>query len=153
VAFPAPRLESVVSPVEPGEMTRLREALEQLAEQDPLISLRQRNDEGELSVRLYGDVQREVIQETLAREHGVAATFGPSRVVCVERPVGVGERAEWIGDADNPFAATVGSGSRRPSRAAAFGTSGSWGRRRRRTTGRSRRRCTRPWRRVRTGGR
>ncbi len=55
-AFPAPSLESVVAPVEPGQMTRLRAALEQLAEQDPLISLRQRNAEGEPSVRLYGDV-------------------------------------------------------------------------------------------------
>jgi len=107
-AFPAPALESVVCPVEPGQVTLLRAALEQLAEQDPLISLRQRNEEGELSVRLYGDVQKEVLQETLAGEYGIAAMFGPSRVICVERPVGTGEHAEWIGDEGNPFAATVG---------------------------------------------
>ena len=107
-AFPPPALESVVSPDEPDQMTRLRAALEQLAEQDPLISLRHRNDEGELSVRLYGDVQKEVVQETLAGEYGISATFGPSRTICVERPVGTGEHAVWIGDAGNPFAATVG---------------------------------------------
>ena len=60
-AFPAPALESVVRPVEPGQITHLRAALEQLAEQDPLISLRQRNEEGEISVRLYGEVQKEVV--------------------------------------------------------------------------------------------
>ena len=47
--FPPPALESVVRPLEPGQITHLRAALEQLAEQDPLISLRQRNEEGEIS--------------------------------------------------------------------------------------------------------
>ncbi len=66
--FPAPTLESVVRPVEPGQITRLRAALDQLAEQDPLISLRQRNEEGEISIRLYGEVQKEVVMETLSRD-------------------------------------------------------------------------------------
>jgi ribosomal protection tetracycline resistance protein len=107
-AFPAPALESVVRPVEPGQITRLREALEHLAEQDPLISLRQRNDQGELSVRLYGEVQKEVITETLVREYGVGATFGASRTICVERPNGTGENAEIIFEGENPFYATIG---------------------------------------------
>ena len=106
--FPNPALESIVGPVEPGQITRLRAALEQLAEQDPLISLRQRNDAGEISIRLYGEVQKEVMMETLAREYGVAVTFGPSRTICIERPVGTGEHAEVIGEEGNPFYATVG---------------------------------------------
>ncbi len=107
-AFPAPALESVVRPVESGQITRLRAALEQLAEVDPLISLRQRNDAGEISVRLYGEVQKEVMTETLVREHGVAVTFGPSRTICIERPVSTGENAEIIFAVGNPFYATVG---------------------------------------------
>jgi ribosomal protection tetracycline resistance protein len=86
----------------------LRAALDQLAEQDPLISLRQRNDAGELSVRLYGEVQKEVIMETLAREYGVEVLFGPSQTICVERPVGTGEHAEFKFAGGNPFVATVG---------------------------------------------
>jgi ribosomal protection tetracycline resistance protein len=107
-SFPAPALESVVRPEEPGEITRLRAALEELAEQDPLISLRQRNDEGEISVRLYGEVQKEVLMETLAREYGIGATFGPTRTICIERPVGAGEHAEVMSEDGNPFWATVG---------------------------------------------
>ncbi|HEX3721617.1 MAG TPA: hypothetical protein VHV31_02440, partial [Nitrolancea sp.] len=107
-AFPAPALESVVRAVDLGQITQLRAALEQLAEQDPLISLRQRNDEGEISVRLYGEVQKEVVMETLTREYSVAATFGPSRTICIERPVGSGEDAEIIFEHPNPFYATVG---------------------------------------------
>ena len=86
----------------------LRAALEQLAEQDPLISLRQRNDAGELSVRLYGEVQKEVVLDTLAREYGLDVTFGPSQTICIERPIGIGEQLEMIGQHGNPFFATVG---------------------------------------------
>ena len=106
--FPTPALESVVRPVEPGQITRLRAALEQLAEQDPLISLRQRNEEGEISVRLYGEVQKEVMTDTLLREYGIGATFGPSLTICVERPVGSGEDVEIKYAGENPFVATVG---------------------------------------------
>ncbi|HEX5505301.1 MAG TPA: hypothetical protein VFW96_21970, partial [Thermomicrobiales bacterium] len=42
------------------------------------------------------------------RDYGVAATFGPSRTVCVERPVGAGEHAEVMRENGNPFYATVG---------------------------------------------
>jgi ribosomal protection tetracycline resistance protein len=86
----------------------LRAALGQLAEQDPLISLRQRNDEGELSIRLYGEVQKEVVIATLSRDYGVDVTFGPTQTICVERPVGTGEHAETIFANGNPFYATVG---------------------------------------------
>lgn len=95
-------------PVDPSQITRLRAALDQLAEQDPLISLRQRNAEGEISLRLYGEVQKEVVADTLARDYGVAVTFGPSRTICTERPLGTGESAEFMGAEGNPFVATVG---------------------------------------------
>ncbi len=107
-AFPAPALESVVRPLDRGQITQLREALEQLAEQDPLISLRQRNEEGEISVRLFGEVQKEVLTETLAREYGVAVSFGASRTICIERPIGVGQAVEIIFEEPNPFYATIG---------------------------------------------
>jgi ribosomal protection tetracycline resistance protein len=107
-AFPPPSLESVVRPVNSAHITRLRSALEILADQDPLISLRQRNDEGEISVHLYGDVQKEVIADTLAGEFGVAVSFGPSQTICVERPTGCGEALDEIGGEMNPWLATVG---------------------------------------------
>lgn len=107
-AFPPPSLESVVRPVNPAQVTKLRAALEILADQDPLISLRQRNVEGEISVHLYGEVQKEVIADTLAHEFGVDVTFGPSQTICIERPTGIGEAFEILGDGENPFMATVG---------------------------------------------
>lgn len=107
-AFPEPALESNVFPIDPAQITRLRAALEELAEQDPLITLRQRNDEGKISLRLYGEVQKEVVAETLWGEYGVRAGFGPTQTVCVERPVGAGDHVEYMGQSGNPFLATVG---------------------------------------------
>ncbi len=105
-ALPLPALESVVRPVDPAQITQLRAALEIMAEHDPLIALRQHNAEGEVSLRLYGEVQKEVIQATLAQKHGVAVTFGPTMTICTERPDGVGEHIEPLGV--NPIAAGVG---------------------------------------------
>src|SRR5262249_3825929 len=49
-----------------------------------------------------------VVMETLAREYGVAVTFGLSRTICIERLTGTGEDAEIIFTPGNPFYATVG---------------------------------------------
>jgi ribosomal protection tetracycline resistance protein len=105
--FPSPTLETVVLPRRPSERGALHTALTQLAEQDPLIDLRQDDLRHELVVSLYGEVQKEVIQATLALEYGLEAEFRETTVICVERLVGVGTAVEEIGDG-NPFLATVG---------------------------------------------
>ncbi|WP_327581075.1 TetM/TetW/TetO/TetS family tetracycline resistance ribosomal protection protein [Nonomuraea sp. NBC_00507] len=106
--FSPPSLETVVRPRVPGHEPRLHAALVTLAEQDPLISTRTLAG-GETSVLLYGEVQKEVIGETLAREFGVEAVFEPSRPVYFERPSGTGEAVEEIQrHGPNPFMATVG---------------------------------------------
>jgi len=106
--FAPPALETVVDPVEPTERARLHTALARLAEQDPLIGLRQDDVRRELSVSLYGEVQKEVIAATLAGEYDVRATFRETTTICVERPVGTGAAFEVINVDPNPFLATVG---------------------------------------------
>jgi Translation elongation factors (GTPases) len=59
--FAPPTLETVVVPA-PGQRGRLQAALSQLAEQDPLIDLRQDDLRQELYVSLYGEVQKEVLR-------------------------------------------------------------------------------------------
>lgn len=106
--FAPPTLESVVEPVHPADRSALRAALDRHAEQDPLIDVRQDDDRRELSVTLYGEVQKEVLQATLAADHGVEVEFRDSSVLCVERPAGVGEAVERLHGEGNPFHATVG---------------------------------------------
>jgi ribosomal protection tetracycline resistance protein len=105
--FAPPTLESVVVPARSEDAARLRDALGQLSEQDPLIAVRQ-DDRGELSVSLYGEVQKEVIQATLAADYDLAVEFRETTTVHVERPAGVGEAVEILYAEGNPFRATIG---------------------------------------------
>jgi ribosomal protection tetracycline resistance protein len=97
----------VVGPGGAPDRGPLQVALTQLAEQDPLIDLRQDDVRQEVHVSLYGEVQKEVIQATLADEYGLAVTFRETTTICAERPSGTGEAYELMGEG-NPFLATVG---------------------------------------------
>lgn len=103
--FAPPTLETVIYPRRPEDRRALHAALIQLAEQDPLIDLRQDDERQEIFVSLYGEVQKEVIGETLAHDYGVEAAFRETRMICIERPVGVGTAIE---QAPYPFIATIG---------------------------------------------
>jgi ribosomal protection tetracycline resistance protein len=103
--FAPPTLESVVVPIRPDDKGALHVALSQLAEQDPLIRVRQDDLRQELYVSLYGEVQKEVIQATLAAEFGVDVAFRETTTICIERPIGTGRALE---KAPRPFLATVG---------------------------------------------
>jgi ribosomal protection tetracycline resistance protein len=104
--FPPPTLESVVVPRDAEDGHRLRVALGQLAEQDPLINVRQ--DGAKLVVFVYGEVQKEVIEATLANDFGLDAALCDTTPICVERPVGIGEAVEVLHAESNPFLATIG---------------------------------------------
>jgi ribosomal protection tetracycline resistance protein len=106
--FSPPTLETVVVPVRPADKGALHLALTHLAEQDPLINLRQDKIRQEISVSLYGEVQKEVIQATLADEFGIDVTFQETTTICIERPAGSGAAFEIINKGDNPYLATVG---------------------------------------------
>ncbi|HEV2371353.1 MAG TPA: translation factor GTPase family protein [Streptosporangiaceae bacterium] len=106
--FPPPTLESAVVPRDPGDRQRLRAALGQLAEQDPLINLRQDDEQQEIYVSLYGEVQKEVIGSVLADDFGLAVTFRETRTIYIERPGGTASALEVLQSDDHPYSATVG---------------------------------------------
>jgi ribosomal protection tetracycline resistance protein len=106
--FAPPTLATVVVPRNPVEKGALRVALAQLAEQDPLIDVRQDDSRHELSVSLYGEVQKEVIQATLADDFDIDVCFRETTTICIERPIGTGAAVQMLGEASNPFLATVG---------------------------------------------
>src|SRR5215216_367100 len=105
--FAPPTLETVVVPSRPADKGALHVALTQLAEQDPLINVQQDDSRQEIYVSLYGEVQKEVIEATLATDFGLEVEFRESTTICIERPVGTGSAFEIIGTAPNPFLATV----------------------------------------------
>ena len=101
-------MESVVEARDPAERARLRIALGELAEQDPFIKIRQDDSLNETSVALYGEVQKEVIQSTLADDYGIEAGFRETTTIYIERPVRRGEAVELLTSDTNPYMATLG---------------------------------------------
>ncbi|AWL41975.1 GTP-binding protein [Streptomyces sp. SM18] len=107
--FAPPALETVIRPTRRGKMPELHDALMRLADEDPFINVHKDDQEGTISVSLYGEVQKEVIAATLADDFKLDVVFEDTRVVCVERPVGTGESVEEIdGRSKTVFWATVG---------------------------------------------
>jgi ribosomal protection tetracycline resistance protein len=106
--FAPPTLETVVVPDNPEDKGALRVALTRLAEQDPLINVQQDDTRQEISVSLYGEVQKEVIQATLANDFGLDVGFRETTTICIERPIGTGAAVERLRQPPNPFLATVG---------------------------------------------
>ena len=107
-SFAPPTLESIVIPCRAADKGALYVALEQLAEQDPLIDVRRDDIRGEISVSLYGEVQKEVVQATLADDFGLDVEFRETTPIYVERPIGTGEAVEMLHAESNPFLATIG---------------------------------------------
>jgi ribosomal protection tetracycline resistance protein len=106
--FTPPMLETAVVARDPRDKPRLYSALTDLAEQDPLINVRQDDRRQEIYLSLYGEVQKQVIDATLTTDYGVRAAFRQTTPICVERPVRTGEAEEVLHAPGNPFLATLG---------------------------------------------
>ncbi len=105
--FPPPTLEASVSAVRRDQGPALRQALAQLADQDPLIGVHTGED-GLPTVSLYGRVQQEVLGATLAEEYGIEVEFADASVLHIERPRGVGSAVQRLNTESNPYQATIG---------------------------------------------
>ncbi|MEU7866934.1 translation factor GTPase family protein [Dactylosporangium sp. NPDC049140] len=105
--FAPPTLEATIEPDDPARRRDLHRALQRLAEQDPLIDLGLDEETGELRIKLYGEIQREVIRDTLAEEYGLAVTFGETVTLHRERPAGRARAGAVRGRDGNPHQATL----------------------------------------------
>jgi ribosomal protection tetracycline resistance protein len=105
--FAPPTLEASIQPVRPEDGPALRAALDELADQDPLIDVRTGTD-GLPTVSLYGQVQQEVLATTLAEDYGLVVQFADAGVLHVERPRRPGAAALRLNTEANPYHATIG---------------------------------------------
>jgi ribosomal protection tetracycline resistance protein len=106
--FATPRYETRIEATHSEQDHQLYQVLQELAEQDPLISILQDNIHQALYLRMFGEVQKEVIQAMLKEDHGLDVRFAETGIICIEKPRGSGQVREVAGDANNPFVATVG---------------------------------------------
>jgi ribosomal protection tetracycline resistance protein len=107
--FTPPTLETVVRPARPGDRIPLNRALLSLAERDPLVDPHLDELSEEMAVRLYGEVQKEVVASLLAEEFGIEVEFEETRAIHVERPLRTVEALHEMGPwQQTPHIATVG---------------------------------------------
>jgi ribosomal protection tetracycline resistance protein len=106
--FAPPTMETLVRARHPADGARLRAALRELAEQDPLIRIRPEEGTDEVAVSLYGEVQKEIILSALADDYEVATDSRPTTTIYIERPAAVGAAVDLLTSDANPYMATVG---------------------------------------------
>ena len=106
--FVAPHMEARIEPKNPEQSNQFYRALVELSEEDPLLKVIKDTFHHEIYLRIFGEVQKEVIESMLQENYGLAVQFSETRVVCIEKPTGIGQSVEEKGAAENPFAATVG---------------------------------------------
>ncbi len=108
IHFAEPQMEAAIDAVPKERIHDLYAALMELCEEDPLIQVWKDDVHNELYIRLFGEVQKEVIETTLLEKYNLQVTFSNTRVVCIEKPIGVGNSVEVMGEKANPFYATIG---------------------------------------------
>ena len=107
--FTPPTLETVVRPVDQRDKIALGKALTSLAERDPLVDPHLDEVSGQTAVRLYGEVQKEVVASLLDREFGIAVRFEKTRAIHIERPDRAAEALHEMGRwAPTSHAVTLG---------------------------------------------
>ncbi|EJS69353.1 tetracycline resistance protein [Bacillus cereus] len=108
IHFAEPQMEAAIDAVPKERVHDLYAALMELCEEDSLIKVWKDDVHNELYIRLFGEVQKEVIETTLYEKYNLQVTFSNTRVVCIEKPIGIGNSVEVMGEKANPFYATVG---------------------------------------------
>ncbi|MGG0198426.1 GTP-binding protein [Bacillus anthracis] len=108
IHFAEPQMEAAINAVPKERIHDLYAALMELCEEDPLIQVWKDDIHNELYIRLFGEVQKEVIETTLYEKYNLQVTFSSTRVVCMEKPIGIGNSVEVMGEKANPFYATIG---------------------------------------------
>ncbi|KWU62636.1 tetracycline resistance protein [Bacillus mycoides] len=108
IHFAEPQMEAAIDVVAKERIHDLYAALMELCEEDPLIKVWKDDVHNELYIRLFGEVQKEVIETTLYEKYNLQVTFSNTRVVCIEKPIGIGNSFDVMGEKENPFYATIG---------------------------------------------
>jgi ribosomal protection tetracycline resistance protein len=86
-----PMLSARIVPEKAHQWNELLLALRQLEDEDPLLNVEWLEEQREISVRFFGEVQMEIVRDLLHRRFGIDAQFSEPRVLYKEAPVGVGE--------------------------------------------------------------
>lgn len=106
--FSPPAWETTVTTRDPDQGEELHRALTEIADFDPLIRVRPDDTPGALRISIYGEVQQQVIADTLELDFGIEVDFRSTTIVCVERPLGTGHAVRRMSEPDQLLPYTLG---------------------------------------------
>ncbi len=93
-ALSVPMLQVQVLPQKPEDLYPLMDAFEQLAAEDPHLNMEYYPDEKELTIRITGTVQLEILQVLVQERFGLSVAFSPPTVIYKETPTKKGNGFE-----------------------------------------------------------
>jgi ribosomal protection tetracycline resistance protein len=107
--FSPPTLNIVIFMEDKAQEPKLFIALQAMTEQDPWLNPRVDPVRHEITICLYGEVQKQVIQARLEREFSLQALFKDPKTIYIERVLSQGENLQEISRTRaNEFFATIG---------------------------------------------
>ncbi|WP_291580258.1 tetracycline resistance ribosomal protection protein [Clostridium sp. UBA6640] len=108
ISIAKPTLKTTISAVNEEEDRNLFKILTLLAEEDPLLEIGTDDNQKEIYINLFGEVQMEILSELLNDSYGIKVRFSDIQTIYKETPKGGGTSIIRMGDELNPFWATVG---------------------------------------------
>lgn len=108
ISIAKPTLKTNISAVNKDENRELFKALTFLTEEDPLLELGMDDEDKEIYINLFGEVQMEILSSILDDFYGIKVEFSNIQTIYKETPKGVGTAMMLMQEGSNPFWATVG---------------------------------------------
>lgn len=108
VKIAEPTLKAKIFPVNKEDSCRLYDVLSILSLEDPLLCLEVGNFKDDIFINLFGEVQMEIIQETIESKYNIKVKFSEVLTIYKETPKNSGEAVMHLNEHGNPFRAGVG---------------------------------------------
>ena len=89
-----PLLTVQILPVDPEQLMPLVNALQELADEDPLLEFEWLQNEKELHIKITGNIQLEILTVLLKERYGLDVVFSEASVIYKETPTRCGEGFE-----------------------------------------------------------
>lgn len=103
-----PVLKAKIIPLNEHENIRLYEAILMLAEEDPLLKYEASEDQKDIYLNFFGEVQMEVVKAILESKYNIKVKFEKALTIYKETPQKAGTAVTHIFTAENPFYAGIG---------------------------------------------
>ena len=108
ISIARPTLKTKISSINKEENNELFKALTLLTEEDPLLELGRDENEKDIYVNLFGEVQMEILSSILNDNYGIKVEFSNIQTIYKETPKGIGTATMNMREKFNPFWASVG---------------------------------------------